>query len=138
MRRCLPILLASLASLGVAASAGTGSEVAALHAKVITPSSNALFEAESSPPSTAAEWEKLRASAAELAQAASRLASKELARDQSQWSQFALTLKSQAEHAAAAAQKKDQDALVVANGDIVSVCEDCHAKYRDAGRSMKQ
>jgi hypothetical protein len=117
--------------------AGASSSVAALHATIITPASNALFQAESIPPSTAQEWEKVRLSASELAQAASRLASQDVARGQDQWAKFAQALKRQAEQAGLAAQKRDQDGLVAANGDIVSVCEDCHVKYRDAGRSMK-
>jgi len=112
--------------------------VADLHVRLINPASDGLFQAESTPPSTPQEWERVRAHAAELEKAASRLASRDLAKDQGQWMQFAQALKGHAQQALAAAQKRDQDALITANGDIVSVCEDCHAKYRDAGRSMKQ
>lgn len=112
--------------------------VAALHAEIITPASNVLFQAESTPPSTAQAWQKIRASAADLKQAAMRLTTKDLAKDQGQWIGFAHALQKQAQQAVIAAEEKDQDALVTANGDIISVCEDCHARYRDAGRSMKE
>ena len=141
MKQLASVTLLSIASLSLLSAEGAQeapSAVAVLHSRMITPASDTLFQAESTPPSTAQAWEKVRASAAELAHAAARLASKDLARDPDQWTKFAQALKSQAEQAIAAAQKKDQDALVMANGNIVSVCEDCHAKYRDAGRSMKQ
>ncbi|HKQ12887.1 MAG TPA: cytochrome c [Steroidobacteraceae bacterium] len=108
------------------------------HAKTISPASDALFEAEATPPSSAQDWDKLRASAADLERAAARLASKDLAKDRAQWIEFAQALQAQARQAVLAAEKQDQAALVTANGDIVSTCEDCHAKYRDGGRSMKQ
>ena len=120
------------------AKAGAVDAVAALHAEVITPASNVLFQAESTPPSTAQEWQKIRASAADLQRAAVQLTTKDLAKDQGQWLEFAQALQKQAHQAVIAAEKKDQDALVTANGDVISVCEDCHTKYRDAGRSMKQ
>lgn len=59
---------------------GSVNGVAALHAKVITPASNALFQAESTPPSTAHEWQIVRASAGDLEQAAMRLTTKDLAK----------------------------------------------------------
>lgn len=125
-------------SAELAKQGGVSAEVSEVHAKVITPASNALFQAESSLPSTTQEWDKIRARAADLEQAAARLASRDLAKDQGRWIEFALALKNQAKQAALAAERRDQDALVIANGDIVAVCEDCHAKYRDAGRSMRQ
>lgn len=135
MKRFIAVVLTSLAwAAGWTAVDG----VAALHAKVITPASNELFQAESTPPTTAQAWQKIRASAVELEQAGARLASQDLAKDSGQWLEFARALQKQAAQAVVAADKQDQDALVSANGDVISVCEDCHTKYRDAGRSMKQ
>jgi hypothetical protein len=142
MKRFVVVGLLSLACTSAwtaeSTSSAAASGVAVLHTKSITPASNVLFQAESTPPSTAQEWEQVRASAAALGRAAQQLASQDPAKDQSQWINFAQALRKQAERAVRAAEKKDQDALVVANGDIVSVCEDCHAKYRDAGRNMKE
>jgi cytochrome c556 len=114
------------------------SKVIALHAQVITPASDALFQAESTLPATRDEWQKLAARAGELVRAATVLESIPSAKDQREWLQFARALRAGAEQAARAATAADQDALVNANGQIVSACEDCHAQYRDAGRSMKQ
>lgn len=112
--------------------------VAALHATVITPASNALFQAESSPPSKPGDWGDLRASALRLAQSAKQLTSKELAKGQNDWLKFAQALNAAAVEAAHAAEAKNQEALVAANGHIVSICEDCHDQYRDGGHGMKK
>lgn len=112
--------------------------IASLHARAITPASDALFQAESTPPATPDAWERIAARAAELARGAEALESLESAKDQKEWLQFARTLAANARQAERTARAKNQEALVTINGDIVSVCEDCHAKYRDAGRSMKE
>lgn len=142
MKRSAAVVVIGFSSvtvLCVAAIAGTqGSKVASLHAQLITPSSDALFQAESQPPATPEKWAKVAARAADLVRAAKGLESIDAAKGQKEWLQFARALGGAAEQAARAAQAKSQDALVNANGDIVSVCEDCHAKYRDAGRSMKE
>jgi cytochrome c556 len=108
-------------------------QVKALHA-LITPASDALFQAESQPPATSAEWAGIAARAADLVRAAKGL---ESAKGQVQWLQFARAFGGAAEQAARAAKALDQEALVSANSDIVSACEDCHTVYRDGGRSMK-
>lgn len=135
MKRFVAMLVLCLTSMH---ARSTETQVLAEHAKTISPASDALFEAEATPPSSAQDWDKLRASAADLERAAARLASKDLAKDRAQWIEFAQALQAQARQAVLAAEKQDQAALVTANGDIVSTCEDCHAKYRDGGRSMKQ
>jgi hypothetical protein len=137
------VSLVFVATLACVSEAGAGgaedgsSNVATLHAQVITPASNTLFQAESTPPATANEWQKIAARATDLAKAAKRLESDELASGRAAWREFAQALEVAAEEARRAAQTQNQDALVTANGNIVSVCEDCHAQYRDAGRSMK-
>jgi hypothetical protein len=113
-------------------------KVVSLHAQVITPASDALFQAESQPPATAQEWGKVATRAADLSRGAKGLASMESAKSRRAWLQFARALGAAAERAVGAAEAKNQDDLVSANGDVVAVCEDCHAKYRDAGRSMKE
>lgn len=113
-------------------------KVAALHAQVITPASDALFQAESKPPGTPDAWKEIAARAADLARAAKGLESLESTGEQKEWLQFARALGAAARQAVRAAQAENPDALVSANGEIVSVCEDCHTQYRDAGRSMKE
>jgi cytochrome c556 len=114
------------------------SKVQSLHAQLITPASDALLEAESKPPATPAEWTRLVARAADLVRASKAVESIESAKGQTEWFQFAHALTAASEKAARAARTENQDALVSANGEIVSACEDCHTKYRDAGRSMKE
>jgi hypothetical protein len=131
--------LAFAISLRAATTADSdASKVESLHAQLITPASDALFEAESKPPATPDEWARIVARAADLVRAAQGLESLQSAKGQTEWLQLAHSLSATAKQAARAAQAKDQDALVNANGEIVSVCEDCHTKYRDGGRSMKQ
>jgi hypothetical protein len=105
---------------------------------LITPASDVLFQAESKQPVTSAEWASIAARAADLVRAAQKLESIESAKGQARWLQFARGLRGAAEQAARAAESKNQDALVSANGDMVSACEDCHTEYRDGGRSMKE
>lgn len=114
------------------------SKVVSLHAQLITPASDALFQAESKPPATSSEWARILARADDLTRAAQALELLEWAKEQQEWLRLARALAAAAGQAARAAREHGQDALVSANGEIVSVCEDCHAKYRDAGRSMKE
>lgn len=142
MSQSTATLALAVAAFAIAFGSTAGGEagsptVQSLHAQLISPASDALFHAESQPPATSAEWQGIAAKAAELIRAAKQLESLESAKGQTQWQQFAQALGRAAEHASRAAQDQDQDALVIANGDIVSVCEDCHTKYRDSGRSMK-
>ena len=120
-----------------AAAENDVSKVRSLHAQVITPASDALFQAESNPPSTSDEWTGIAAKAKALARAAKDLQSIGSAESRKEWLQFAHALGAAADQASRAAAAESQDALVSANGDIVSACEDCHTKYRDGGRSMK-
>ena len=142
MKRCEATVVIGISCVAVlcaaAAAENDRSGIASLHARVITPASDALFQAESTSPATPDAWEKVAARAAELARGAEALESLESVKGQEQWLQFARTLAAKARQAARSARAKNQDALVSANGEIVSVCEDCHAKYRDAGRSMKE
>ena len=114
------------------------SKVVTLHAQLITPASDALFQAESKPPATPNEWAMILARADDLTRAAQAFESLESVKEQQEWLRLARALAAAAGQAAQAAREHGQDALVSANGEIVSVCEDCHTKYRDAGRSMKE
>lgn len=142
MKRLVRTAVMGISSVTVLCAAATSdsdrAKVISLHAQVITPASDALFLAESQPPATTEEWEKVAIRAAELSRAAKGLESMESAKGQQAWLQFAHALGAAAERAVRAAQARNQDSLVSANGEVVSVCEDCHAKYRDAGRSMKE
>jgi hypothetical protein len=138
MMRPATTVVVALSIWVIPCTAGDGSKVASLHADVIGPASEALFQAESAPPATPAQWQKIAARATDLTRAAKALESLGSAKDRKDWLRYARSLAAAAEQAKQAAQAKNQDALVSANGEIVSVCEDCHTTYRDAGRSMKE
>jgi hypothetical protein len=141
MKRFVAVMLGAVASATLCMAASddsANSKVALLHAQLITPASDALFQAESNVPTTQDEWQRIAARAGDLVRAANVLGSVPSAQAQREWLQFAGALRAGAQRAAQAATARDQDALVSANGEIVSACEDCHAKYRDGGRSMKQ
>jgi hypothetical protein len=141
MKRCVAATVMGISFVTLCAAAADRSDrakVISLHAQAITPASDALFLAESQPPATSEEWEKVAARAADLSRAAKELESMESGKGQQAWLEFAHALGAAAEVAVRAAQARNQDGLVSANGDVVSGCEDCHAKYRDAGRSMKE
>jgi hypothetical protein len=78
------------------------SKVQSLHAQLITPASDALFQAESKPPRTSDEWASLAARAADLVSAAKKLESIASAKGQTQWLQFAHALGEVANQAARA------------------------------------
>lgn len=141
MKRFTAVVVGAVASTTLCTAASgdsASSKVTSLHAQLITPASDALFQAESSLPATRDEWQRIVARAGDLVRAATVLGSIPPAKGQGEWLQFARALGAGAERAARAAAAGDQDALASANGEIVSVCEDCHTKYRDAGRSMKE
>jgi hypothetical protein len=141
MKRSATVVIGAVASATLciaAAGDSASSKVTLLHAQLITPASDALFQAESNLPATQDQWQRIVARAGDLVRAASELGSIPFAKGQGEWLEFARALRAGAEQAARAATARDQDALVSANGEIVSACEDCHTKYRDAGRSMKQ
>jgi cytochrome c556 len=142
MKRCVAAAVMGISFVTVLSGAATGdrdrAKVITLHAQVITPASDALFKAESQPPATPEEWEKIAARASDLSRAANGLKSLKSAQDKQAWLGFAHALSAAAERAVRAAQARNQEGLLSANNEVVSVCEDCHAKYRDAGRSMNE
>src|SRR5215831_15467732 len=107
-----------------------------IHRTTITPASDALFKAESSPPKSEQSWNALERNATILAKSASALAAKDVAKDQKEWQLFARALRTEANSAAIAARQKDLDELIAANGRVVAICESCHNDYRDHGHGM--
>jgi hypothetical protein len=110
--------------------------IADIHTAIITPSSDALFSAESSPPMTPADWAHIRHSAEALAKSAKLLMSKDRPKDNKQWMLFARALRDESNRAAQAAKNGNAEAFISANGRIVAVCEACHDDYRDGGHGM--
>ena len=144
MRRILLVL--SLASLTIAAftepSAAVSPQdsVSNIHKVIVTPASDALFKAESSPPTSDREWAELERNAASLAKSATQLTSKGASnggsKNRKQWQNLSRALVDAANLAVRAAKAKNANALIEANGRIVAVCEACHDEYRDGGHGM--
>ncbi len=109
------------------APVGTMSE---LMLKVIYPYSDAMFYIERSAPTNDVEWNDLQGKALALAEFGNLLMMPGRARDQGQWQTDAKLLAEAGRAAFAAAKKKDVDAIVALNQQLVTSCTSCHMHYR--------
>ena len=101
-----------------------------IHAKVITPASEALYAAETEIPGTDHAWDEIQGIAKELAKAGTTLAAAGTKSGDTAWQKLTVTLREEAENAARAAAKHNHEALVAANAKIVAACDACHRDYR--------
>ncbi len=108
-----------------------------LHDAMITPASDAVFQAAGETPANAKGWDAARNQALVLAESGNLLMLGSRARDNAGWMKMSRALVDAAAMAAAAAEKKDGKALAAAGDAITSTCESCHQPYRDRGRSMR-
>lgn len=137
-RWLLPIA-ALLALVTAGAQEATVSPVASvkqLHDALITPTSDVLFGAESSMPKDTAAWGAVRNSALLLAESGNLLMLQGRARDAGDWMKLSRGLVDAAAAAMKAADARNIEALIEANGRIVAICENCHEPYRDGGKGM--
>ena len=107
-----------------------------LHEILITPASDAVFEASSNPPKDEKGWTAVRNQALLLAEAGNLLMVGSRVRDNGNWMKMSRALVDAAALAAAAAEKKDAVALEAAADPITVACMECHRPYRDQGRQM--
>ena len=130
--------LTALASLSAVLLAGTAASQEAAKAPpsvkevMITttvPASDAIFAAASEPPTQAAQWVALRASAKALADSGRVLATTERAND-AEWIVMARALVTQAEATFKAIDKKDADALSSASDEVYLTCKTCHDRFK--------
>ena len=135
-RSCLVATLLWSIAAGGQESFSAPAAVRDIHTRTITPSSDALFAAESEPPATDEAWTRLQASASALEKSGDALQSLAQAKREKRWRDFATSLRNEASGAARAAKARSIDGLVEANGRIVAVCEACHDEYRDGGHGM--
>src|ERR1041384_7709140 len=141
MRRSLTFSIA-LAMLAVSLSAqrapATGvrtlANVLQLHELLISPASDAVFNASTDPPTDDKGWTAARDQALILAEASSLLMVGSRVRDNANWMKMSRALVDAAALAANAAEKKDAMALERATDAITVACMDCHRPYRDGGR----
>src|SRR5262245_40551538 len=109
----------------------------ALHHRMINPASDALFALEQKPPKTKAAWASARKHALVLRQSGKRLMADSRASGKGRWMTFSRQFFEQSDAAIAAIDARNTGALTIDNGDLLDVCQDCHAAYRDKGRSMR-
>ena len=107
-----------------------------LHDILISPASDAVFNAASSPPTDAKGWTAARDQAVILAESGNLLMVGGRVRDNDNWMRMSRAMVDAAALAAAAAEKRDAMALEGAADAITVSCMACHQPYRDQGRQM--
>jgi cytochrome c553 len=143
MRRSLTfsvLVLTFGASIAAQRAPATGvrtlATVLQLHELLISPASDAVFNAASDPPTDAKGWTAARNQALVLAEASNLLMVGSRVRDNDNWMKMSRALVDAAALAASAADKKDAKALETATDSITVACMECHRPYRDQGRQM--
>jgi len=107
-----------------------------LHELLISPASDAVFNASSDPPTDDKGWTAARNQALVLAEASNLLMVGSRVRDNNNWMKMSRALVDAAALAAGASEKKDPKALEAAADAITVACMECHRPYRDQGRQM--
>ncbi len=107
-----------------------------LHDIMISPASDAVFDATSQQSLDEKGWTAARNQALVLAESANLLMLGTRVRDNGNWMKMSRALVDAAAQAAAAAQKNVAKALEVATDAITVACMECHRPYRDQGRQM--
>jgi hypothetical protein len=101
-----------------------------LMAKIIYPTSDAIFYISTREPNTDAEWNELQGKALALAESANLLMMPGRARDQDRWMKDAQLMLDAGDLAFKAAKRKDVDGLVAVNDALYTSCVTCHQHYR--------
>ena len=107
-----------------------------LHEILISPASDAVFNAATDPPTDDKGWAAARNQALLLAESGNLLMVGSRVRDANNWMKMSRAMVDAAALAAAAAAKKDAKALEAAADAITVSCMACHRPYRDGGRQM--
>jgi hypothetical protein len=129
----VPLLRAQRAA---ATGVRTLANVRELHDLMISPASDAVFEASSNQPLDAKGWTAARNQALVLAESGNLLMVGARVRDNGNWMTMSRAMVDAAALAASAAEKKDAMALETATDAITLSCMECHRPYRDQGRQM--
>jgi hypothetical protein len=128
----VPLAAQRTAVTGVRAVAS----VKQLHEVMISPASDAVFDASANPPRNDKGWTAERNQALLLAEAGNLLMVGNRVRDTDNWMKMSRALVDAAARAVTAADRKDGKALEAATDSITVACEACHRPYRDQGRQM--
>jgi hypothetical protein len=114
----------------------TLANVRELHDIMISPASDAVFEASTNQSLDAKGWTTARNQALVLAESGNLLMVGTRVRDNGNWMRMSRAMVDAAALAATAAEKKDAKELVAATDSITTSCMACHQPYRDQGRQM--
>lgn len=106
------------------------STVADVHNALIRPGYKRLTDAESTAPTTDAEWAAASEGADMVTKGATLLTQGSRPVDQGDWIKFANAVVEKTKVTADNLAKKDADDLVFSDGDIQDACTSCHQKYR--------
>ena len=103
---------------------------------IVVPNSEAIWDAVVytngelvTAPKTDDDWYNLQMNAYAMAEAGNLLMMAPRAIDDSDWMKFSVALVDQSRAAVRAAEAKDVQQLLVAGGDVYTVCTDCHRQY---------
>src|SRR5438046_3060807 len=140
LRVCVGIIAMLAVSVSAQRAPATGvrtlASVLQLHELLISPASDAVFNASTDPPADDKGWTAVRNQALVLAESGNLLMVGSRVRDNNNWMKMSRALVDAAALAATAAEKKDAKALEAAADPITTACMDCHRPYRDGGRQM--
>src|SRR4051812_4890635 len=132
MRRsltCSVVVLTLGASLSAQRAPTTGARAVAtvkqLHGLMISPASDAVFDASANLPGDPKRWTAAHDQAIVLAEAGNLLMMGSRARDNDNWMKMSRALVDAAALAASAAEKRDATALEAATDSITMSCETC-------------
>src|SRR5262245_16022541 len=114
----------------------TLANVRELHDLMISPASDAVFEASTNETLDAKGWTIARNQAMVLAESGNLLMVGARVRDNGNWMKMSRAMVDAAALAATAAEKRDAKALGAATDAITTSCMECHRPYRDQGRQM--
>ena len=99
-----------------------------MHAIVI-PASDGVFKAAGEPPTSDAAWTTIQLQALAVAEGGNLLMVGNRPAGRADWPKLARAMVDAAAETAAAAEKKNGDALSAAGDKLYDTCEACHAKY---------
>jgi hypothetical protein len=126
----LPVVIAGQSAVKSVAS------IRQLHDAMITPASDAIFNAGGAPPKSDADWLALQSAAITLTESGNLLMLGSRARDRGRWMRMSRAMVDAGALALEAVKARNVDGLMNASDRIVLACETCHEPYRDAGRKM--
>jgi hypothetical protein len=101
-----------------------------IHAAMIKPASDAIFNVAREAPASADAWARVAAAGVTLTKAGRLMILQAPAKGRERWTALSRQLTTVGRSAERAAQARNLDALTRASDRAIVVCETCHAPYR--------